>query len=549
MFRFFEHRLGHYCLLIAVSLLMTLPNLGAATLFDYDEGVNAEAAREMLEADNWLVPMFNFELRTAKPIMLYWLQMTSYRLFGVNEFAARFPSLLAGLFTVLFVYELGRRMFRPSTGLLAGLALSSAIYFCMMSRASTPDATLLCFTVLTFLCFWEGFRDGRRSWFIPTAISCGLATLTKGPVGLALPGLAIFTYLIWNRQLSRVWDRRLVWGILAFCLVALPWYILVSVETRGAWPAGFFGKDNFQRFSTPLENHRGPIFYHLLGLFLFFAPWSVFLCVTLWNGWQESRRDESSAIPTHEPTRFLLCWFGTYLVFFSIAATKLPNYVLPCYPALALLTARFLDSWRTGERTYPRWMMPAAWSGLVFVGVVVSVGLLVAGGAIPLSGVKMRIFPGLERWAMVGLLPLVAVGVGIWYHRQGLRSGAVACVVLASLSLIGTLAAGATSELNAYKAPASLVRDSEMRQPGEEIKIGAFLYFQPSLVFYAERQIQKIDGFEQAHDFLSLPYHCYLMVPEPVWNEMKHRVTIPLRQAARRYDFLKNQQILVLTNR
>ena len=122
----FTHRLSHYAILLAAMAVLTLPNLGVQSLWDVDEGVNAEAAREMMEAGTWISPLFNFELRTAKPALLYWLQISSYSVFGVNEFAARLPSVLAGMLTVLLVYELARRMFGANTGLLAGIVLASA---------------------------------------------------------------------------------------------------------------------------------------------------------------------------------------------------------------------------------------------------------------------------------------------------------------------------------------------------------------------------------------------------------------------------------------
>src|SRR6516164_2329627 len=113
MFRSSCNRCSHYILLLALAAGLSFPNLGGPSLWDMDEGVNAEAAREMLESGNWITPYFNYELRTAKPALLYWLQATSYQLFGVNEFAARLPAVLCGLGSVLFTYELARRMFAP----------------------------------------------------------------------------------------------------------------------------------------------------------------------------------------------------------------------------------------------------------------------------------------------------------------------------------------------------------------------------------------------------------------------------------------------------
>ena len=136
-------------MLLAATALLTLPNLGAHSLWDMDEGVNAECTREMLEAGTWIVPTFNGELRTAKPVMLYWIQRPFLATFGPTEWAARFPAALLGMGTVLLVYELGRRMFGVATGFLGGLVLASATQFCILSHAATPDAPLIFFTVLT----------------------------------------------------------------------------------------------------------------------------------------------------------------------------------------------------------------------------------------------------------------------------------------------------------------------------------------------------------------------------------------------------------------
>src|SRR5205807_8282358 len=171
---------------------------GAPSLWDIDEGHNAEAAREMLDSGNWLVPTFNFQLRDHKPPLLYWLQIAGYEWFGVNEFAARLPSALAALTAVLLAYELGRLMFGPSAGLLAGLILGSAGMFCAADHFANPDSLLNMLTLATFYVFWRGVKrstDASRLnggwWFIPAALLIGLAVMTKGPVGLLLPAAVI----------------------------------------------------------------------------------------------------------------------------------------------------------------------------------------------------------------------------------------------------------------------------------------------------------------------------------------------------------------------
>src|SRR5262249_994402 len=161
----------------------------------------AEAAREMLEAENWIVPTFNFELRVDKPVLLYWLQLACYSLFGVCEFAARLPSAMAAMLTVLLTYELGRRLFDPSTGLLAGLVLASTAFFTGSAHFANPDALLNASTVLTFLLFWSGFIRGSSTWLLWIGLSTGLGFLAKGPVGTVLPAVVIGLFLLWSRQL------------------------------------------------------------------------------------------------------------------------------------------------------------------------------------------------------------------------------------------------------------------------------------------------------------------------------------------------------------
>jgi 4-amino-4-deoxy-L-arabinose transferase-like glycosyltransferase len=554
-----SHRLVHYLVLAAVTALLTLPNLGAHSLWDMDEGVNAECTREMLEAGTWVVPTFNWELRTAKPILTYWLQRPAYLAFGVSEWSARLPSALLAIGTVLLTYELGRRMFGPATGLLAGVALASAVQFCILSHAATPDAPLIFFTVLTFYLVWVGHENGGRRWVVPAGVASGLAVLSKGPVGLALPGLAVAAYFVWNREWRRVFDPRLAWGFLVFALVAGPWYALVTAETKGEYIEEFFGNHNVNRFLTPMENHRGPVVYYVVALVILFAPWSCFLGATLWyaiKGARTSNPDPGSAVPglstQQRAYRFLLCWFLAYLVFFSAAQTKLPNYIAPLYPAAALLTAHFLVRWREGAVAPARWVMPAGAAGVALTGVLLAAGLVVASGVLPLSLKGMRTFPGLEWWAWVGLVPLAGAAVMAQAVRAGDRGRAVVAVAAAAVVTVGVVAAGPPLVVDRYKAAKELVLTSGARQPDRDIRLAALLYFQDSqsIVFYAGRRVEVLHAAEQVNAFLAMPHPSYLFVPGPVWEEhfAGRSTTPPHRIAARKYDFYRNAEILVVTN-
>ena len=408
MFRKLDHRAGHYGLLLIAWAALCLPNLGGPSLWDIDEGNNSEAAREMWRAGNWIVPTCNYRMREDKPALLYWLQGAGYALFGASEFAARLPSALAALAAMLATYEFGRRLFNAAAGLLAGLLLGASILFCAAAHFANPDSLLNTCSLFALFFFWRDYAAGRRGWSPWSAAAAGLGVLAKGPVGLVLPAAVAFLFLLWRWELGRLWGLRLLRGLLVFVLIAAPWYIWVTVETKGAWTVGFWTHHNVNRFTGSLEGHAGPFYYYAVALLVGCAPWCVFFGPTAWYALRRVRRPKAAATSTGAPddrpaVQFLLCWMAVYFIFFSASVTKLPNYILPLYPAAALLTGRFLDQWRRGEERAPAWLVGTDLACLALIGVGAALGLLAVGGVVSVPGLRVRRFPGLEWYAGVGV--------------------------------------------------------------------------------------------------------------------------------------------------
>ena len=381
---------------------------------------------------DWLVPTFNHELRTDKPIMLYWLMLTSFSFLGVSEFAARLPSALMACGAVLTTYHIGKILFDHKSGMWGAIALSSCMMFVIVGRAATPDATLIFFVTLSLFIFVKGvanLHDGKfpsgqiadgpeaKDWphqFIATGwkthlamyIVMGLAVLAKGPVGFLLPCTIIGLFLLCCAEITKVnydesksvlenwsWPKRFVMfffrffgprrffralfsmkPILLFVVVttvALPWYATVGILTDGAWLEGFLGNHNVGRFVSSMEGHWGPIFYYIPVIMIGFFPWSIFLLMTVYTSVRTAREYETNRYAV----LFLLCWVGTFVGFFSLAQTKLPNYVLPCYPALALLTGHYLHRWSQGEFKFSRNWVRLSFRTLATVGVVMLIAL------------------------------------------------------------------------------------------------------------------------------------------------------------------------------
>lgn len=551
MFQHLEHRLGHYLLLSLVWAALCLPNLGGPSLWDVDEGHNAEAAREMLVAGNVVVPTFNYRWRHDKPALLYWLQMGSYQLFGVSEWSSRFPSALAALGVIVIAYEFGRRMFSAATGLLAGVILATSVMFCAAARFANPDALLLFATSLTLLIFWNGYASGGRWWFVGAGAAAGLAVLAKGPVGVALPGAVVLLFLLWSRSLRILWDWRLPLGILAATAVALPWYAAVTAETKGAFVREFLLKHNAGRFGGVMEGHGGPWFYYLLCLIVGLAPWSVFLGPSVFYALgSHARADVDNNHTAHaRPYRFLWCWVMVYLIFFSASATKLPNYILPIYLPVSLIMARFLDRWRRGSLMAPAWILNVCLACLALVGVGVAAGLLLAGGVVDSSFLRGRKLPGVEVWALVGAVPLAFAVVGWWCIRQRRRTEFVAGFAFSAALLIGIMAAGGAAAVDAHKAARPLAKLLPPDLNRRDVRIGCYGYYQPSLVYYCRREVTKLETQAGTEEFLRHPMQVYLFVPTEIWRLISSNAHVPFHVLGAHTDLYLGQEIVLVTNR
>ena len=534
----------HLLILALVAGLLFFLKLGTPSLWDIDEGNNAEASREMLEQDNWVVPTFNYDLRVDKPALLYWLQMAAYKMHGIDEFAARLPSAFAAFAGVFVVYALGRKMFGPMEGLLAGLILASSVAFCASAHFANPDALLNLCTITTLTLFWFDFSRGARTWFWTAAIAAGFGVLAKGPVGVVLPGAVVLLFLFCEKKLAILRDRRLVGGILLLALVVVPWYALVGVETKGEFLTGFLLKHNLGRFDKPMENHGGSLFYYVFVVLAGFGTWSVFLLSTFWYGTGQRAREQGMTLAAN---RFLWCWMGVYLLFFSLASTKLPNYILPLYAPLALLMARFLERWRTGEYAVV-WPVRVSLICLALVGVGTAVTMLLVGGALPGDLLRGQYMPGFQKWAALGALPVVAA-IGCWFcqlanMRSTLLAGLASMAVLFTCGLI--VCAGET--LDQQKAPRFLVEEAGACLPDEEVRTAAFGYFQPSLVFYCQREVTKLDTEAQATAFLQSPLKSFLFVPETVWNAIQPKMPAECHIVMSHYELYKRCKIVVVAN-
>ena len=327
--------------LLAAFAALFFVRLGAAGLIDYDEAAYAQAAHEMFLRGDWLAPSLDGEPFFEKPPLLYWGQILGYRALGVGAVGARLGNSLAALATLAALYAFSKRPLGARVASLGALALGSSLAFVSLARVALTDLWLLLFIVLALGCLHrsaetaDGERAGGSRWFAAFCACCGLAMLAKGAVGALLPAAAAALQLASLRRLSLL--LRPAWWLPGAALllgIGLSWYLLLGL-TR---PDGFsfmtelFLEHHLDRFTSAKEGHRGPLLYYVPVLALAFAPWSAFLPLAL-------ARRLAAGSERERWLRLLGLLSIVTFVFFSAAATKLPHYLMPALPGLALLVA------------------------------------------------------------------------------------------------------------------------------------------------------------------------------------------------------------------
>jgi len=326
-------------ILLGLCLVLFFSQLGDRPLWDIDEGMHAATSKDMILTGDWVTPTMNGEKFYDKPPLFNWLVAFSFLLFGFTEFAARLPAAVLGTACVFATYILARKMFGRLAGLLSGVILATSLEFLLMAQVVVHDVALALAVTLALLFFWFAFHDEkrRRLFLLLFYISCGFSVLAKGPLGLVLVGMVVGPWLVMRRRLDFLKDMGLWWGTVVFLAVAGPWYVAV-MRANADFGAYFFIQQNFMNFaSSEAARHAKPWHFYFPILIGGFFPWIAFLPAAVGNVRRKWREDHEGAL------LFLSLWAGLIFLFFSIASSKLPSYLLPMFPAVAVLVA---VSWR-----------------------------------------------------------------------------------------------------------------------------------------------------------------------------------------------------------
>lgn len=498
--------------------------LGSYPLFDPDEPVYGQVAREMAGGAGWLSPHLNGALWFDKPPLFYWLSALSVSLFGPTEFACRLPSALGAVGLTALVYALARHDFGKRAALLSAIVIATCLQQIVLARAAVTDMTLAFFLTLALYGYrrWLGADSTRAQG--ASALLCGVATglamLTKGPVAPVLLSVTFALHLWWMGRLSRLLSSSSALAVVAALAVGLPWYLAMYRLHGQEFVQGFLVANNITRFlkaeHAGQTGHWYSIFLNAPVLLIFFFPWSVFVPQAVARAWKSQRRSSVAATsdaPSEEMSkaglRLALVWFGVVFVFFSLSKTQLVTYIFPLYPAAAILVGVLWSEMApapefataTAATNSRRGVRNGLW-GLLLLSLLLSIGLVAT---------AHRKFPAAQGAALgAGVILLISCALSLWLlsrrdsdSHSSLDSPdspdpkpvqATAQAVPSEAWVVGAgmacLALWLVVGVVPLVTPGQSTRDLVSRLPSQAAQVASYDVRLPSLLFYIRQRPQ-----------------------------------------------------------
>jgi len=311
------------------------------SLSDPDEVFYSLTAKEMASKNEWMTPLIFGQPQFEKPPLTYWLIEAAFKTWGESPFTARlFPGVFAAL-GVIAVYFLGLMGFKDERkAFLSAVVLASSAFFAGMGKTVFTDMIFAVFILSAFTMFMLAFTDRRRQGigFFGFYVFCALATLTKSPLGFVIPQAAVILFLLYQRQMNFLRNWRFLAGLLLYFLIALPWYWYTYNRYGQAFIHEFFYNDHWRRLLTAEHRGNDHWFFYPVTMVAGLFPWSIFLVVAVVDLFK--RLKSSVTVIDH----LSLSWIAAVLLVFQPAHSKLASYILPLFPATALLTGQFLGN-------------------------------------------------------------------------------------------------------------------------------------------------------------------------------------------------------------
>ncbi len=505
-------------------------NLEYRKLVNPDEGRYAEIPREMVASGDWTTPRLNGIKYFEKPALQYWATAVAYTLFGEHQWTARLWSALTGFLGVLMVYFTGRRLFGAAAGWYAALVLGSSLLYVLIGHVNTLDMGVSFFLSAAICAFLLAQHDGadaraRGRWMLAAWAALALALLSKGLIGLVLPGTALFLYVLIERDWRLLGRLHLLAGSLLLLALSLPWFVAVS-RANPEFFHFFFIHEHFERFLTKQHGRYQPPWYFIPVLLAGMLPWTITLFDACARAW---KREPDKKFQTR---RFLLLWSALVFVFFSVSDSKLVSYILPIFPALALLIGARLT--QLGARALAWQTLPAALVGLALLALLPGIERYAS------REVPVEMFRDYADWLIAAALVQIAGAVGCaWLAWRGRTPAALALLAGAGLVFAQLALSGHESLSRANSAYYIVQKIKQESKPG--MPFYSVDTYDQSLQFYLRRTTTMVAykdelGFGIAQE--PGKFIPDLALFEKIWNADREALAL---MSPRTYDRLRAQ--------
>ena len=542
--------------LLLIATFLFFFKLGSIYLFDVDEAVFSEATREMVQTGDWITPHYNYINRYDKPILFYWLMALSYRLFGINEFGARFSSAAMGVALVWMTYRFVRALRGPRAGLICALILATSIEMIGLAHSAITDMTLTFFVSLALFGFFQGYAaaepEKKRWGYWGCFIGMALAVLTKGLIGIVFPGAIILLFVLLTGRLPVVLkEARPVSGTLLFMAVALPWYLMEFSVNGLEFFQAFFIKHHFTRYMEVVSGHRGPFYYFVLVVLIGFFPWSALFPAALYQAIPRNLKGLRTQSPDRQIALFALLWFAVIFIFFSASKTKLPNYIATLFPAMAILVGLWWEERSASDRS-----LKYSALSLVLLGLLLGTGFLIA------PSIAMKIQAQLPASPFFDVLPEISLPFKIIaaelllgmtaaalflrsFQKERAFATMVATMVLFTATLLATIIPTVGEVVQGPLHDYAKKAGAQLR--GEE-KLVVYGINKPSVVFYARHSAitfirDEPQTFEALKKILAAPERSFIITKSKLVPELQKEPTFVLLDQRGPYAFGSNRPL------
>ena len=452
-----------------------------------DEGRYAEIPREMVASGDWTTPRLNDIKYFEKPALQYWATATAFTLFGEHHWTARLWSALTGFLGILAAAYTAARLWGPAAGINAACVLAGSLLYVLIGHINTLDMGVSFFLATAIFAFVLAQRDEAappqtRRWMWAAWALLGGAVLSKGLIGLVLPGATLVAYSLWQRDFA-LWKKlHLVSGLAILLAITVPWFVAVSLANP-EFARFFFIHEHFERFLTKAHGRYQPMWYFIPILLGGIAPWLVSLLAALRHA---PARDAATRF---QPRRFLLVWIIVVFGFFSVSSSKLVSYILPLFPAAAALIG-----WQL-TRLAPQALR---WHALPWIPLGIA-GMLAAPMVVRMSSpeVPAALYEAYVPWLIGACASLAAAAAAAYvFARRGRAPAAIISLGLGGL-VFAQLALNGHDSLSPSSSAYHIARQIEAEAAAPDVALFSVNTYDQTLPFYLKRTMTMVSYMDE----------------------------------------------------